>query len=511
MPRAARALLVLLAAQATQAELPPVPVPTENPITEHKRILGKILFWDEQLSSDNTIACGTCHRPEAGGADPRRAVHPGQDPGTIDDVHGSPGIAHLDARGLARAHPMFGLEPQVTTRTSPSIYGALWAEALFWDGRASGRVLDPETGEIVIERGGALENQALMALSSSMEMSKPDRRWQELEAKLERVAPLGLAREWPPDIAARLSRNERYPELFAAAFGDPAITAVRIAFALASYERTLVPDQTPWDRYMAGDETALDATERYGWQAMQDFQCTECHTPPLFTNDDFLNIGLRLAEHDPGRMAVTGVADHAGDMKVPSLRNVGLRPRFMHTGQFDTLAAAVAFYRTGQPTPERDNLPNGGIYAFNMGTLTEADITAFLSRALTDPRVQAARFPFDRPRLRTERDVQDRSPPVAPSALRADVAARRVELSWRPGRDDTGVVDYVVLNDEAVIGYTSEPYFSVEIEPGADPEPAQLTDALGAAALTRRYYVIARDAARNASAATSIEIRLSAP
>src|SRR5690606_12821291 len=62
-----------------QGFFPPVPVPAENPMTEEKRILGKILFWDEQLSSDGTTACGTCHRPAVGGIDPREALHPGPD------------------------------------------------------------------------------------------------------------------------------------------------------------------------------------------------------------------------------------------------------------------------------------------------------------------------------------------------------------------------------------------------------------------------------------------------
>ena len=82
----------------TMAEMPVVPVPSENPITESKRILGKILFWDEQLSSDNTMACGTCHIPSNGGTDPRPAINPGFDYlfGTDDDVIGSMGVVHYD-------------------------------------------------------------------------------------------------------------------------------------------------------------------------------------------------------------------------------------------------------------------------------------------------------------------------------------------------------------------------------------------------------------------------------
>jgi len=127
-------MAALVGAQAgtpAAAQLPPVPVPAENPITESKRILGKILFWDEQLSSNDTTACGTCHRPASGGADPRFGRHTGVDKGTIDDVWGSPGVVYMNEAGEALEHPMFGFEPQVTRRVAPSNFGALWAGEVF--------------------------------------------------------------------------------------------------------------------------------------------------------------------------------------------------------------------------------------------------------------------------------------------------------------------------------------------------------------------------------------------
>jgi hypothetical protein len=90
-------------------------------------------------------------------------------------------------------------------------------------------------------------------------------------------------------------------------------------------------------------------------------------------------------------------------MKVPSLRNVGLRPRLMHTGQFDNLGAAVGFYNNGPALEDRDMMPGGGVYAFNMSTFTATDLRSFLLNALTDPRVRDEQFPFDRPRLWSER------------------------------------------------------------------------------------------------------------
>jgi cytochrome c peroxidase len=401
------ATLVVCAAfsVAAIAQLPAVPVPAENPQSEAKRVLGKILFWDEQLSFDDTVACGTCHRPGHGGADPRPGRHPGTDAGTIDDVRGSPGVVFTNAEGRVTEHEVFGTEPQITPRNSPSNFMSLWADTVFWDGRAGPSFVDPTTGETLIQTGGALEAQTLEALANSAEMARSDHDWHELTDKLRAAKPLALASDLPKDTLDAIEAHGDYPRLFNAAFGDDAITAARIAFAIAAYQRTLVADQTAWDRLQANEEHGLSESALRGWQDFQTFQCASCHEPPLFTNNDFVNIGLRLAEFDQGRLNVTGDPEDAGEMKVPSLRNVALKPRFMHTGQFNYLGAAVGFYTTGAALEHRDNLPNGSVYAFNMGVRSEIDIVAFLEEALTDPRVRDEVFPFDRPKLRSERQA----------------------------------------------------------------------------------------------------------
>ena len=387
------------------AAVPPVPVPVENPITEPKRVLGKILFWDEQLSSDGTVACGTCHRPAVGGADPRAARYPGIDKGTIDDVQGSPGIVALGPDGRPRADPMFGAQPQVTARLSPSNFMALWADELFWDGRAGPQLKDPVSGAVAIARGAALENQTLTALMNPIEMAKTQRTYAELAADIARAKPLALATRWPPDTAAAIARHATYPELFAAAFGDATITPTRIAFAIATYQRTLVSDQTVWDRFDAGDTAALSGRALYGWRAFQAFHCDACHKPPLFTNNEFFQIGVRRADFDRGRENVTHDPEDAGEMKVPSLRNAALKPRFMHTGELTSLSAAIRFYITTVAMPERDGIPGAGLYTFNMSQVDEGDLREFIATALVDPRVRDERFPFDRPVLRSERAV----------------------------------------------------------------------------------------------------------
>ncbi len=402
---AATLAAALLGASASAAPLPPVVAPPENPVTEAKRVLGKVLFWDEQLSSDDTVACGTCHLPGRGGADARRARHPGPDGTftTADDVFASPGVIRRDSTGAFAPHASFAFAPQVTGRNSPSaVTGASFVEN-FWDGRAGSRFLDPETGEVAIAAGGALENQAAGPPLSSTEMATEGRTWADITTKLTTAAPLGLASNLPADVDAAIRANPTYPMLFRAAFGDEAVTARRIAFAIATYERTLVADQTPWDRFDAGDTSALTAQQVRGTQAFQTSRCNDCHTAPLFSDSSFRNIGLRPSTEDTGREQVTASAADRGKMKVPSLRNVGLRASFMHNGQFTTLTDVLRFYArapgTTQFTDNRDpimpqiNLPPG----------PAADIQAFLATGLTDPRVAAETFPFDRPTLNSER------------------------------------------------------------------------------------------------------------
>jgi cytochrome c peroxidase len=148
---------------------------------------------------------------------------------------------------------------------------------------------------------------------------------------------------------------------------------------------------------------ALGPLERFGLEAMQSSKCTQCHTPPLFSNNEYVNIGLRRSELDGGRADVTGNPADAGAMRVPSLRNVGLLNRFTHTGQFGSLGETINFYRNAPTLPDTDTLPDGSAYGLSLHLMTVGDIQTFLSNALTDPRVAAEAFPFDRPRLGSER------------------------------------------------------------------------------------------------------------
>jgi hypothetical protein len=192
---------------------------------------------------------------ERGGADPRVGRNPGVDKGTIDDVLGSPGIVSLDRAGRPEPNPQFGDGPQVTPRAAPSNFGALWADELFWDGRASLAGRRPAHGAVAIARGGAREPGPRGARRAGRDgETRPlvDRRHGHDRAR----APLALATDLPKDVEAARAARPTYPALFEAAFGDSRVTPIRVAFAIAS-RGTLLSDQTAWDRYAAGDERAL--------------------------------------------------------------------------------------------------------------------------------------------------------------------------------------------------------------------------------------------------------------
>ena len=179
---------LLASAPAIRAQLgPPPPAPVENPFSEEKRVLGKILFWEEQMSSDDTVACGTCHIPASAGADPRFGLHPGPDGtfGTDDDVIGSPGVVRRDVNNQPIADPLFGFEPQVTGRSAQSYFLSMYSPELFWDGRASTTFVDPLDGiTIAIASGGALESQSVGPIVSAVEMAHEGRDWSDVTGKL---------------------------------------------------------------------------------------------------------------------------------------------------------------------------------------------------------------------------------------------------------------------------------------------------------------------------------------
>jgi len=209
-----------------------------------------------------------------------------------------------------------GSDGKPRPRRTPSVANLAYARALFADGRA-----------------GSLEEQMLEPLLAEQEMA-------------------GNATE----ITARLGVNAEYCRLFAAAFPGQPMGLPVIARAIAAYERTLVADDTPYDRWARGDEAAMSPSARRGyWIFKGKADCAECHPAPLFGSDDVDPIGTpdrdargRLIRGtDPGLSAITGHAEDFGAFRATSLRTAAAGGPYMHNAVFRTLAGVVDFYDQG--------------------------------------------------------------------------------------------------------------------------------------------------------------------
>ena len=389
--------------------LQPPPAPPGNPVTAAKADLGQALFWDEQLSSTRSVACGTCHIPAAGGSDPRstlgseRATHPGADGlfGTNDDVVGSPGVPLSRADGTYELDALFGVREQATGRKAPSTIGSGYSPSLFWDGRASGQLIDPITGGVVLPFGASLEAQVLGPPVSTAEMSHVGRDWVDVATRIAESKPLQLSPVIPAALDAWIG-GRNYPQLFLEAFGTAEVTPARIAMAVATYERTLVPNQTRFDQALAG-VPSLTPIERQGRQLFNALSCGSCHAGNRLTNDLFFNIGVRPVGEDLGRFDVTGTPGDRGRFKVPSLRNVELRAPYFHNGGMATLADVIDFYDRGGDFNSGTKDPR--IVPLGLTQQQKNALVAFLSAPLTDGRVLAQSGPFERPLLYTETSV----------------------------------------------------------------------------------------------------------
>ncbi|HUF05106.1 MAG TPA: cytochrome c peroxidase, partial [Aridibacter sp.] len=388
--------------------LDPPPAPPGNPVTAAKAYLGKALFWDEQLSSTRTVACGTCHQPAAGGSDPRSLVgnalslNPGPDAvfGNDDDVVGSAGVPVNYEDGTYGISATFGMNEQVTGRKAPSYLNAGYSSSgLFWDGRALDVFRDPLTNEIVLNMWGGLESQSAGPPLSAAEMAHDGRNWTQAALQIEQSKPLALAENIPAALETWIG-GRMYPELFQEAFGTPDVTPARIALAIATHERTLFSDQTPLDRALANIEP-LQPNEELGRQVFVVNQCNSCHGGGLLSDSNFHNIGVRPATEDGGRFNVTGLEEDRGRYKTPPLRNGELKTSFMHNGRFETLEEVVEFYERGGDF-DAPNIDRGVIRPLNLTKEEKASLVAFLKRPMTDPRVENELPPFDRPTLYTE-------------------------------------------------------------------------------------------------------------
>jgi cytochrome c peroxidase len=200
-----------------------------------------------------------------------------------------------------------------------------------------------------------------------------------LEAQI--IGPLTAPDEMattPRAAAGTISGIVGYAKLFEEAFGDRQVTFDRIAKAIASFERTVVSGNSPYDRFVNGDKHALSPGARRGLEIFErSGECSECHGGYNFTNENFASLGIGPDGHPPdlGLAEVTRKRRDEGKFRVPTLREVVRTGPYMHDGRYRTLDEVLEFYRKGgQPGPRLDSR----IAPFFLDAQAKANLLEFL-------------------------------------------------------------------------------------------------------------------------------------
>lgn len=210
-----------------------------------------------------------------------------------------PEIAWTEHRATSK-----GIGGQIGEDNSPTVINAAYAKEQFWDGRAE-----------------SLEEQALGPIENPIEMGH------DLDVLVKELAEI-------PD----------YKEGFQKVFGT-GVTKDGIAKAIASFERTVLSGNSPYDRFKAGDKDALTESPKRGMELFENLGCSTCHAPPLFSNYGYYNTGVGMP--DEGRKAVTGRDCDLGKFRVPALREVANTGPYFHDGSVAALEEAVALMAGG--------------------------------------------------------------------------------------------------------------------------------------------------------------------
>lgn len=219
-----------------------------------------------------------------------------------------------------------------------------------------------------------------------------DGRFRSLEAQA--LGPIGSPNEMNQDVESlivELKGIPGYVDLFREAFPAKGLTKETIAEAIASFERTIVSTEAPFDRWVKGDNEAISASAKRGFKLFEGKgHCSVCHTGYRFTDDGFHNIGLK--DDDPGRFGVVPVPVTKGAFKTPTLRDIEKTAPYMHNGAYATLEDVVKHYVRGGDS--KTNLsPNFKRAELNKSEV--ADLVEFLKTLTGESRkIQIPRMPI---------------------------------------------------------------------------------------------------------------------
>lgn len=247
------------------------------------------------------------------------------------DCH-DPRRAFTDGRKVAR-----GIGRADGERNVPTLVNRAWGLTYFWDGRAA-----------------TLEDQVQQPVFNPRELGSS------------------------PQAVMKLLRSPSYRAAFRAVFGgEPALE--QMSLALACYIRTIVSGESPYDRFEAGDRSALSPSAIRGLFLFRLLGgCSACHNGPNLTDEEFHNTGVAWrtgSPSDEGRARVTHTAEHSGAFKTPTLREISRTGPYMHDGSFATLEDVIEYYdQGGKPNPGLDSR----IHPLHLSQEQKNDLLAFL-------------------------------------------------------------------------------------------------------------------------------------
>jgi cytochrome c peroxidase len=327
------------------------PVPDENPLTPAKIDLGRRLFHDRRLSRDGSKACVSCHDPKRGFTNGERV-----------------GKGVSGARG---------------TRNVPTIVNRAWGRSFFWDGRAA--TLEDQVLQPILHRDelDMTADRVVVLARSDRYRSRFQTAFGSVSPSRDFTAPAAILRSGVSgslsNAVVRLDAPPDFIDPYDGLNADDAGMLRQVALALAAYVRTIQVGDSPYDRYIVGDRSALSAPARRGLDVFRGKGgCTACHVGPTFSDEDFHNTGVAWRTGvltDEGRARVTRLSADRGAFKTPTLREVARTAPYMHDGSFATLPAVIAFYdRGGAPNPGLDRQ----LRPLKLTSAEKQDLIAFL-------------------------------------------------------------------------------------------------------------------------------------
>lgn len=295
-----------LAARLNRVSALPLEVksPKDNPFTQEKADLGKLLFYDPILSGDKDVACVTCHHPNTGYSE-------------FLDLSIGP-----NAHGLG-SRRRFNRDNDIpfVKRNAQTVLNAAF------NGIDGNNRYDPSDASMFWdERARSLEKQALEPIKALEEMRGKNFSEDEI---------LNV-------VVERLNEIPEYQELFEQAFEkNNSITIENLSKAIAAFERTLVTNNSRFDKYMRGDKDAIHISEKDGFELFKSVGCINCHNGPMFS--DFKPHVLGVPRNNKLPQVDKGIADTFA-FRTPTLRNLRFTAPYMHNGSLTTLKRVLEFY-----------------------------------------------------------------------------------------------------------------------------------------------------------------------